>query len=235
MRRFLILVGLLALVIVAAKVLPVAQYLLEFVGWIRSAGMVGMVVYVAAYIAACVFFLPGSILTLGAGFAYGAVMGVPVVWTGASIGATLAFILGRTLLRSSIEAKVAGNPGFAAIDRAVGEQGLKIVLLTRLSPVFPFNLLNYAFGLTKVGLRDYAIGTVVGIVPGTITYVYLGSLITSLTELAAGKTSGGAAKQIFYFAGFAATVAVTIYVTKLARKALSEATTGPKPFGKQRN
>jgi uncharacterized membrane protein YdjX (TVP38/TMEM64 family) len=225
-RRFLIIVGLLAVAIVAAKLLPVAQYLLDFVGWIRNAGALGMVVYVAAYVAACVLFLPGSILTLGAGFAYGALIGVPLVWTGASIGATLAFILGRTLLRSSIEAKVAGNPRFAAIDRAVGKRGLKIVLLTRLSPVFPFNLLNYAFGLTKVGLRDYAIGTVVGIVPGTIMYVYLGSLITGLTELAAGKTSGGVAKQIFYFAGLAATVVVTIYVTRIARKALREATAG---------
>jgi uncharacterized membrane protein YdjX (TVP38/TMEM64 family) len=224
-RRIIAIVGLLAVVIVAARVLPVARYLLDFVGWLRSAGVLGLMVYVAAYVAACILFLPGSILTLGAGFAYGVLIGVPVVWVGASIGATLAFILGRTLLRSSIEAKVNGNPRFAAIDRAVGKQGLKIVLLTRLSPVFPFNLLNYAFGLTQVGLRDYLIGTGVGIVPGTIMYVYLGSLITSLTELAAGEApQGGVATHVFYFAGLAVAVIVTTYVARIARRALTDAT-----------
>jgi uncharacterized membrane protein YdjX (TVP38/TMEM64 family) len=128
-------------------------------------------------------------------------------------------------LRASIEAKVNGNPRFAAIDRAVGKQGLKIVLLTRLSPVFPFNLLNYAFGLTQVGLRDYLIGTGVGIVPGTIMYVYLGSLITSLTELAAGEApQGGVATHVFYFAGLAVAVIVTTYVARIARRALTDAT-----------
>lgn len=220
-RRIVTIVGLLALVIVAARVLPLARYLLGFVGWQRSAGTVGMMVYVAAYVTACVLFVPGSILTLGAGFAYGVLRGVAVVWIGANLGAALAFILGRTLLRSSIEVKVNGNPRFAAIDRAVGKAGFKIVLLTRLSPVFPFNLLNYAFGLTRVRLRDYLIGTALGIVPGTVMYVYLGSLITSLTELAAGKAPrGGTAKQAFYFAGLAITVIVTTYVTRIARSAL---------------
>ena len=223
--RIVTVVRLLALVIVAARVLPLPRYLLGFVGWLRSAGTVGLMVYVAVYIAACVLFVPGSILTLGAGFVYGVLLGAAVVWIGANLGAALAFILGRTLLRSSIEVKVKGNPRFAAIDRAVGKEGFKIVLLTRLSPVFPFNLLNYAFGLTGVGLRDYLIGTALGIVPGTVMYVYLGSLITSLTELAAGKAPrGGAAKQAFYFAGLALAVIVTTYVTRIARRALSGAT-----------
>jgi pyruvate/2-oxoglutarate dehydrogenase complex dihydrolipoamide dehydrogenase (E3) component/uncharacterized membrane protein YdjX (TVP38/TMEM64 family) len=212
------------LLIAAVKFIPVERYLLDFVAWIQRAGFAGLVAYVGAYIAACVLFIPGSILTLGAGFAYGVMIGVPVVWIGASIGATLAFILGRTLMRGWVASKVAGNPSFAAIDRAVGQQGLKIVILTRLSPIFPFNLLNYAFGLTQVSLRDYVIGTVAGILPGTVMFVYLGSLITSLTQLAAGRTSGGAAQQIFYFAGLAATVIVTIYVTRVARRALADAT-----------
>ena len=143
------------------------------------------------YVLATVLFLPGSILTLGAGFAYG-------------VGARHRGRLDRRERRvlpwhfssaarwpaSGLRRASKRNPRFAAIDRAVGREGLKIVLLTRLSPVFPFNLLNYAFGLTTVSLRDYVLGSLVGMLPGTVMYVYLGSLITSLSELAAGRTFG---------------------------------------------
>src|SRR5262249_22721262 len=127
----------------------------------------------------------------------------------------------------AIARRVAGNPRFAAIDRAVGREGLKVVLLTRLSPAFPFTILNYAYGLTGVTFRDYLVGTVVGMIPGIVMYVYLGSLFTSVSELAAGHTSGGTAKQLLTFVGFAATVAVTVVVTRLARRALDEATADP--------
>lgn len=222
-KRVAAVVGICGL-IAALWTFPVDRYLLGLVEWIEGAGPAGAAVYVLVYALATVFFLPGSLLTLGAGFAYGVVKGTAVVWVGANIGATLAFLLGRTLARDWIARKVAGTPRFAAIDRAVGQQGLKIVLLTRLSPVFPFNVLNYAYGLTRVGMGDYLLGSLIGMLPGTVMYVYLGSLITSVTELASGKTSGGAAQQIFYFAGLAVTVAVTVYVTRVARQALADAT-----------
>ena len=212
----------------AIRTLPVDSYLLGLVEWIQGAGVAGAAVYVLVYVLATVLFLPGSILTLGAGFAYGVLKGAAVVWIAANTGAALAFVLGRTLARDWIAAKVATNQRFAAIDRAVGQQGFRIVLLTRLSPVFPFNLLNYAYGLTQVGFRDYVLGSLIGMIPGTIMYVYLGSLITSITELASGKTSASAsedlAQQLFYFGGLAVTVAVTVYVTRVARRALAEAT-----------
>src|SRR5262249_19522170 len=141
--------------VAALKLLPVNQWLLAFVGWIRDAGATGMAVFVLAYMVACILLLPGLILTLGAGFAYGVAVGIPLVWVSANLGAAAAFLLGRTLARDRIAARVAGNPKFAAIDRAVGRAGLKIVLLTRLSPAFPFNLQNYAYGLTQVTFRDY--------------------------------------------------------------------------------
>jgi uncharacterized membrane protein YdjX (TVP38/TMEM64 family) len=145
---------LLGALVVAVKLLPVQDYLLGFVAWVRGAGWLGVAGFVVIYVLACVLFLPGSILTLGAGFAYGVALGTPIVWVSANLGAALAFVLGRTVAREAIAARVAAKPSFAAIDRAVGRQGLKIVLLTRLSPVFPFNLLNYAFGLTQVSFRD---------------------------------------------------------------------------------
>src|SRR5207249_440641 len=107
---------------------------------------------------------------------------------------------------------------------AIGREGLKIVLLVRLSPIFPFTLLNYALGLTRVAVRDYVVGSLVGMLPGTLMYVYLGSLVTSLTELAAGRPSGGALQKVFYFGGLVATIAVTLYVTRVARRALADAT-----------
>lgn len=210
--------------ILGVKALHIQRYLLDLVSWIRGAGRAGLWVFVMAYVAATVLFLPGSVLTLGAGFAYGVGLGTAVVWVGANVGAALAFVLGRTLARNWVMARLEAHPRFGAIDRAVGRQGLKIVLLMRLSPVFPFNLLNYAFGLTKISLRDYVLGSLIGMLPGTVMYVYLGSLITNLSELAAGRTSGGVTQQIFYFAGLVATVAVTLYITRVARRALAEAT-----------
>lgn len=227
-----IVLGVVAVLAIAMNTLHVQHYLLDLVNWIRGAGWFGMWVFVFTYVVATVLFLPGSVLTLGAGFAYGVGVGTVVVWVGANLGAILAFVLGRTLARSWIAGRVEGNARFAAIDRAVGREGLKIVLLTRLSPIFPFNLLNYAFGLTKVSLRDYAVGSLVGMLPGTLMFVYLGSLITNVSELAAGRTSGGAMQQIFYFAGLAATVAVTVYVTGVARRALAEATEEPRAGAK---
>jgi pyruvate/2-oxoglutarate dehydrogenase complex dihydrolipoamide dehydrogenase (E3) component/uncharacterized membrane protein YdjX (TVP38/TMEM64 family) len=221
----LVLLGLVLVALLAAlKLLPVNDWLLRFVAWIRDAGATGMAVFVVAYIVACILLLPGLILTLGAGFAYGVAVGVPLVWVSANLGAAVAFLLGRTLARERIAARVAGNARFAAIDRAVGREGLKIVLLTRLSPAFPFNLLNYAYGLTRVTFRDYLVGSLVGMIPGTAMYVYLGSLITSVSQLASGAPSGGMAKQALTFLGFAATLAVTIVITRIARRALDEAT-----------
>jgi len=173
-----------------------------------------------------VLFLPGSVLTLGAGFAYGVAYGTAIVVVAANLGATLAFVLGRTVAREWVAGKVASNQRFTAIDRAVAERGRRIVLLTRLSPVFPFNLLNYAYGLTRVSLGDYVFGSAIGMLPGTVMYVYLGSLMKNLAELAAGQTSGGAAQQIFFLAGLGVTIVVTVYVTRVARRALAEST-GP--------
>jgi pyruvate/2-oxoglutarate dehydrogenase complex dihydrolipoamide dehydrogenase (E3) component/uncharacterized membrane protein YdjX (TVP38/TMEM64 family) len=224
-RGRLVVAALVVVALVAAvRLLPVNDWLLGFVTWIRDAGPTGMAVYVLAYVVACVLFLPGLILTLGGGFAYGVAVGVPLVWVAANLGAAVAFLLGRTLLREQIAARVAGNARFAAIDRAVGREGFKVVLLTRLSPAFPFNLLNYAYGLTTVSFRDYVLGSMLGMIPGTAMFVYLGSLLTSVTQIAAGAPAGGAAKQALTWLGAAATVAVTVVVTRLARRALDEVT-----------
>jgi uncharacterized membrane protein YdjX (TVP38/TMEM64 family) len=190
--------------------------------WIDSLGTVGVIAFIALYIIATVAFLPGSILTLGAGVVFGVVWGSLYVFIGATLGATAAFLVGRYLARGWVAEKIVDNQKFAAIDRAVGKEGLKIVLLTRLSPIFPFNLLNYAFGITGVSLQDYFIGSI-GMIPGTIMYVYIGSLAGNLAMIGTeGQPTSPTAQWAIRIVGFIATVAVTIYVTRIAQKALNE-------------
>jgi uncharacterized membrane protein YdjX (TVP38/TMEM64 family) len=137
--------------------------------------------------------------------------------------ATIAFLLGRTVARGWIAERVQRDPRFAAVDAAIEREGLKIVLLLRLSPVIPFNVLNYALGLTRVRLRDYVLGSFVGMLPGTFLYVYLGSLVTTAASLGSGGASAGTAQHAIYWGGLAATVLVTLFVTRLARRALGAA------------
>jgi uncharacterized membrane protein YdjX (TVP38/TMEM64 family) len=188
--------------------------------WIDGLGAVGALAFILLYIIATVAFLPGSILTLGAGVVFGVVWGSLYVFIGATIGATAAFLVGRYLARGWVAKKIAGNQKFRAIDEAVGREGLKIVLLTRLSPIFPFNLLNYAYGVTGVSLKDYVLASI-GMIPGTIMYVYIGSLAGSIATIGTESQPDNPGVQwAIRIIGFIATVAVTIYVTKVARKAL---------------
>lgn len=192
--------------------------------WIESLGAIGAVAFIGIYIVATVAFLPGSILTLGAGVVFGVWLGALYVFIGATLGATAAFLVGRYLARNWVTQKIANNDKFNAIDRAVGKEGLKIVVLTRLSPIFPFNLLNYAFGLTGVSIKDYIIGSL-GMIPGTLMYVYIGSLAGNLALIGtATQPTNPTLQWTIRIVGFIATIAVTVYVTRIAKQALNELT-----------
>jgi len=185
---------------------------------------VGAVAFVGIYVLACVFFIPGSVLTLGAGAVYGVVQGSLLVSVASTLGATAAFLVGRYLARDWVARKIEGNDKFRAIDEGVAREGWKIVGLTRLSPVFPFNLLNYALGMTRIGLRDYVLAGV-GMLPGTLLYVYYGAVAGEVAAVASGA---GVERDTGYYAvlglGLLATLAVTTLVTRTARRALREAT-----------
>ncbi|MGM3304395.1 TVP38/TMEM64 family protein [Anabaena sp. WFMT] len=190
--------------------------------WIDNLGTVGAIAFIGIYIIATVAFLPGSILTLGSGIVFGVIWGSIYVFIGATIGATAAFIVGRYLARGWVSQKIADNKKFAAIDQAVGREGLKIVLLMRLSPIFPFNLLNYALGITGVSLKDYIIGSI-GMIPGTIMYVYIGSLAGNLALIGTEAQPGNPTLDwVVRIAGLIATVAVSLYVAHIAKNALEE-------------
>ncbi len=188
---------------------------------ISSLGGLAPLAFIGVYIVATIGFVPGSLLTLGAGILFGVVWGSLYVLIGATLGAIGAFLLGRYLVRGWVSSKIAQSPKFQGIDRAVAQEGLKIVLLTRLSPVFPFNLLNYAFGITSVSLKDYALGSV-GMVPGTVLYVYVGSLGGTLAQLGSKIEPNPLLQWMIRAIGFAATLAVTIYVTRLAQRELAK-------------
>lgn len=199
-----------------------AELLRQALQWINGLGPAGAVAFIALYAAAAVAFLPGSILTLGAGAVFGIVAGTIYAFIGATLGAIAAFLVGRYLARGWVAGKIKDNPKFLAIDRAVGQAGFKIVLLTRLSPVFPFNLLNYAYGITAVSWRDYALASV-GMIPGTLMYVYIGSLAGSLATLgSASAVTHSELQWALRIVGMAATVAVTVYITRIARRALAQ-------------
>ncbi len=231
-RAFLVTVlGIIAAAAVAFVVFrrEILDTMVEVLDIARGLGVVGPVLLAAIYVVACVFALPGSILSLGAGFAFGLLQGWLAVTAGSLLGVSACFVLGRTVLRNSVERMIAGNRKFRAIDDAVGKEGFKIVLLTRLSPAIPFNVLNYGLSLTKVTFRDYFLGSLIGMFPGTVMYVYLGTSLKSLTEVAAGEVEGGTAMNVLFYVGLAATVAVTLLVTRMAKRALRDAVEVPDP------
>ncbi|QDT69823.1 TVP38/TMEM64 family inner membrane protein YdjZ [Planctomycetes bacterium MalM25] len=226
------LIGLVVVVVALAaafRFLPLAETLSGFLEYVQGLGVWGPVLLAAAYVAATVLMAPGLILTLGAGYVFGVVLGTITVSIGSVLGATAAFLVGRYATRDFVQGLAAKNPRFAAIDSAVAEQGWKIVLLTRLSPLFPFNVLNYLYGATRVSLRDYFLASWIGMLPGTVLYVYFGAVAGDLTKLLAGEFEGGAGKQALLYVGLAATVVVTVFVTRIATKALGESTALKEP------
>ena len=194
-----------------------------FQAWVESLGAWGPLAFVAGYALAVVAFAPGSLLTLAGGAVFGLARGTLYVFVAATLGATLAFLVARHAARPWVERRVSADPRFAAIDRAVAAQGGRIAFLLRLSPLFPFNLLNYALGLTRIRLRDYVLASA-GMLPGTLLYVYYGSLAGELAQAAGGARTRSPAEWALLAVGLVATVVVTRIVTRIAGRALREAT-----------
>lgn len=198
-------------------------YVERFTEWVDGLGAWAPIAFILGYIVATVAFIPGSVLTLAGGALFGLLWGTVYVFIGASIGACLAFLIARYVARGWVENKLQGEPKFRQIDRAVGRSGGKITALLRLSPVFPFNLLNYALGLTNVRFVHYLLACF-AMLPGTFLYVYYGKAAGDIAAATAGQTEKTVWDWVFLGVGLLATLAATWLITKKARQALSEQT-----------
>ena len=208
----------LALLLVVGRNL--GGYVPEFAAWVETLGFWGPVAFIAGYAVATVAFIPGSLLTLAAGAVFGLAEGTLLVFLGATLGSSLAFLVARYLARGAVERRIEGNRRFETVDRAVADEGLKIVFLLRLSPVFPYNLLNYALGLTSVRFRDYLLAAF-GMLPATFLYVFYGKALGSLAAVASGaEIERGFGYWAILIVGLAATAIVTALVTRTAKRAL---------------
>jgi uncharacterized membrane protein YdjX (TVP38/TMEM64 family) len=198
-----------------------------FTAWVDGLGVWGPAAFMLTYAASVVALVPASLLTLAAGAIFGIASGTLYAFVAATLGAAGAFLVSRYLARGAIERKLAGNVKFRSIDNAIGEEGRKIVFLLRLSPIFPFVYLNYALGLTRIGFADYVVASV-GMLPGTLLYVYSGKVAGDVAALAAGvELDRGPADYAVWIFGLVATILATALVTRTARRALAEATGEP--------
>jgi uncharacterized membrane protein YdjX (TVP38/TMEM64 family) len=200
----------------AWRFLPVAEWVNAFNAWVEQRGVWGYLIFIAAYAAATVLFFPGSLMTIGAGLAFGLWRGFVVVSIGSTLGASLAFLIARYFVRGRVEHAARENPKFAAIDEAIGREGWKMVALLRLSPLLPFNLSNYLYGVTKVGFWPYVGASWAGMLPGTFLFVYIGAA----GKEASSGSSAGPWKWVLFGAGLVATIIVTVWISRVAKKAV---------------
>jgi uncharacterized membrane protein YdjX (TVP38/TMEM64 family) len=215
-----ILVAVVALVVLG-RLLPLQAWLGRLNEWVSGMGMAGVLVYAVIYAVAAVLFVPGSVLTLGAGFIFGLAWGIVAVWFAATVAAAVAFLIARYLAREKVSAWARKSPRFEAIDDAIGRQGWKIVALLRLSPLVPFSLSNYLYGLTAIRFWPYVLASWLAMFPGTVLYVYLGAVGRAGLEAAAGGGERDPLQTAFLVVGLIATGVATWLITRTAKRALA--------------
>lgn len=215
--------GLLLLaVVIAVWTLPLAEWLDAASGWIGANPWLGRAVFVGGFALGSVMMVPGSVLTMSGGYLFGLLGGVPLVSLGVVLGAAGAYLVARYLARDWVAAQVAGNERLAALDHALAERSFLVVVLTRLSLLIPFNLLNYAYGISRVRPLPYIFATWLGMIPAVTLYVYLGSVAKNVDQLVSGETDTGLAGEVLFFVGLAAIVVATIVIHRTATRALKD-------------
>lgn len=194
----------------------------DFIAWVEGLGRFAPVAYIGTFALATTLFIPASVLTMAAGILFGVVRGTLYAFIGAFLGAMLAFLITRYLARREFKRRLSRSLRFTRIDRAIRRQGFKVTFLLRLSPVFPFTIINYTLGLTRVRFVDYVAASF-GLLPPTWLYVYNGMLMGEVARLGLRHVlQGGAGNLAVIGLGIVATVAVTVWMTRLSRRALSQ-------------
>ncbi len=211
---------LLAAIVAVAVGVPLAAWIAGAAAWSQRHREVAGALFIGVYVLAAVLVVPGSILTLSAGFIFGLPLGVALTSAGSVLGASAAFVVGRFIARDWVARRVAAWSGFGAFAAALHHDGFAIVLLARLSPLIPYSLLNYALALTTARFRDYLLATWIGMLPATVLYVYAGSLAKSVTTLANADSAPSSVTYTLLAIGFVATVALTLLIARRATRLL---------------
>jgi uncharacterized membrane protein YdjX (TVP38/TMEM64 family) len=221
MRRRVILATLaLAAAVALLAASPWRAALEALAGWARAAGPAGPAAFAAAYAAGSVLALPVWPLTVVAGVAYGAWGGFALALPAGTLGASLAFLAGRTLLRQVVTRRVAADPRLAALDEEVSQRGAFLVLLLRLSPLAPYNVVNYALSASRIGLVPFAAASLAGMAPITFAWAWVGATLGGLEGVSGGLPPGPMTRALQWI-GLAATVALVVVLGWMARRALA--------------
>lgn len=230
-----------AIVVVLFFVIDIQAVSLQFVQYLKSVDkFTGSILILIVTTIVTLFLLPSTLLNFAAGFLYGPLLGTVAITIGCVVPAILSFFLGKTLLRNWVEGQINNNPKLKALyvftssqdyfvrDFAVAKNSFLIIFLTRLSPVFPFALLNYAFGTFQVDFLTYTLATTLGLIPGNFMYSYLGSQMGDISDALQGgnknNSTGNESNNVMIYMSIFATLAVIVFVTLVTRRALNEAT-----------
>lgn len=222
MKKLALLIAFVGLFFVLSFFLPYERVFMALTIFVEEHRAIARILYFAVYVVAVVFIVPGSILTLLGGFLFGVVEGFVLVSISSVTGACLAFIIGRYFARQWVEERVHSFERWVEFDRAIAIRGFYVVLLTRLSPVFPFNLLNYFLGLTKIRFTHYLLASWLGMAPATLLYVYLGSIALSAADVLLGGGSNTMGQNALIVLGLMATVALVVVLARLASATLTK-------------
>ncbi|KAF5736821.1 transmembrane protein 64-like [Tripterygium wilfordii] len=222
--RITLLLLLLVAVTVACFTLPIDKILKDFLLWVeQDLGPWGPLVLAVAYIPLTVLAVPASVLTLGGGYLFGLPVGFIADSIGATLGAGAAFLLGRTIGRSYVVSKLKDYPKFQSVAIAIRRSGFKIVLLLRLVPLLPFNMLNYLLSITPVPILEYMLASWLGMMPITLALVYVGTTLKDLSDVTHGWREFSTTRWVFIVLGFLVSVILMFVVMRVAKTALDKA------------
>lgn len=222
--RITLLILLVAAVVTACFTLPVEKILKDFLTWVdQDLGPWGPLVLAVAYIPLTILAVPASVLTLGGGYLFGLPVGFIADSIGATIGAGAAFLLGRTIGKPFVISKLKDYPQFRSVALAIRRSGFKIVLLLRLVPLLPFNMLNYLLSVTPVPLLEYMLASWIGMMPITLALVYVGTTLKDLSDVTHGWNEFSKTRWAFLIFGLVVSVILMVCVTKVAKAALDKA------------
>jgi uncharacterized membrane protein YdjX (TVP38/TMEM64 family) len=222
-RKRLLIGGLfLAVILVAVWTLPLEAWLDAASGWIDAHPLQGRALFVVAFVVGVTLMIPGSVLFMSGGYLFGFLEGFPLVAICTGLGAAAAYLIGRTIARDWVASQVASSARFQALDRALEQKGVVVVMLSRLSLILPYNVLNYMYSITKISLVPYSVATLVGMLPAVALFVYLGSAAQNVEQIFSDSRDTGPLGPVLLIGGLLAVIAASVIVQRAAAKALRE-------------